>query len=151
MYTLNVRYDHSQREWRGKGEETADHNTVGTIAGRMVPRRPEKLVEYRRPYCPSLQTVHGSLRLFISADIKKDHWKDVTFSERQNTGLVEKRSTNSVLYRRMKQVLSDICSSSKRQTREALFKWLAYNALVSRNYAMTSETTYVKKKEIEEA
>lgn len=54
--------------------------------------------------------MHEALWLLFYVEMEKEYSKDDAFAEVQNRGLVEKPSTNPVLYRQREQMLSDVWS-----------------------------------------
>ena len=121
-----------ERNWDGRSLPT-DALGVMTKAGKLlVPSNPIDISFRGEVYTSSCGTPSESLRAISTAEIETGEWTSVFTTEECRTEAVNLIATNGPLKMKLKQSLSDACSTRKRSARDHLLLSLNYKRLVSR-------------------
>ena len=139
------------RNWNGRSEPTS-HLGINTQQGSIVyPYNPVDVAARGGYYIPSCKNAVESLRETTLNELENSEWSCVFPDEESKTETLNVLVSNNTLLMKMKQSLSDACSTRKRQARDHLFIVLKYNRLVSRFQISDSSEIAAKILEIETA
>ena len=137
------------RNWKGRSE-TTDNLGITTQQGTIVyPYNPIEVATQGGYYLPSCQNPLECLRENSKAEIENEEWNTVFPTEENRVEALNLITSNSILHTKMKQSLSDSCSTRKRQARDHLFLTLNYSKLISRFQSSTDTETDSKTVEID--
>lgn len=124
-----------ERNWKGRGEVVTTIHRGGVDIGggvKVVPICPEIVVSRGQMFSPSLENDVDRLDLIVTKELEDGSWGDVFPTEEKRADLVNVIVSNKALFNRLRQCLSDMASSRKRNARDFYFSQLGYDRLLSR-------------------
>lgn len=134
-----------RRNWTGRSERSSEGGIDNGEGELVVPLDPFGLVGvgiFKRSFS-SESTV---LIALAEAHFESAEWAASFEKEATKEEVLSEVCNNGVLRARLRQCLSDACSSAKRKARDELFQQVGYQRLVSR-FAVSSDVDLKEKKE----